>query len=73
MGWPEVAMELLPADLDAAKEMLGVLNMAAAVKHVDDVTIRFRLHNGDWITVGYGLQAEPAVINIEQIPESEVR
>ncbi len=58
-------IELLPADLDAAKTMLDILNLAGGVENVIDVKITFRLDGGDWVTVGYGPMAEPAVIAVE--------
>ncbi len=60
-----MGIELLPSDLDAAKAMLTVLENAASIEHVEEVKIMFRLDGGDWITVGYGAQAEAAVINIQ--------
>ncbi len=62
-------MELLPADLDAAKAMCDVLTTAAGVDGVTEVMIRFRLEGGDRITVGFGPMAEPAIIEIEPMED----
>lgn len=54
------------ADLDVAKAMFEVLEQAAKVESVFEVFITYRLEGGDLITVGYGEQAEPAILAVER-------
>lgn len=62
-------IELIAGDLRMAQQMFDVLQMAAAVDGVEHVTITYRAQGGDTITVGYGEQAEPAIVRIEPVHE----
>lgn len=59
-------LELIASDLDRIREMFALLEQAAGVSGVHEVTIRFIGEGGDRITVGYGESAEPAVIEIRE-------
>lgn len=63
MGPPQI--ELIAADLKVAQAMFAVLDQAAAVEGVQVVTITYRGEAGDVVTVGYGEQAEPAIVGIQ--------
>lgn len=71
---PEVSgVELIVADLKMAMAMFAVLDQAAAVEGCEQVTITFSGHGGDTITIGYGEQAEPAILAIRPSSSDEVR
>ena len=56
--------ELLASDLRLILRMFDVLESAAAMEGVTDVRIVFR-GDGNKVMIGYGENAEPAVLAIE--------
>ncbi len=57
-------MELIASDLLLITTMFYMLESAAKINNVSDVRIVFK-GDGDTITIGFGEQAEPAVLCVE--------
>lgn len=57
-------LDLIASDLARVTAMFTVLDQAASVEGVHEVTIRFTGEGGDQIVVGYGESAEPAIVSI---------
>lgn len=59
-----MSIELIAADLCMIKAMFEVLEKGARIENVTEIKISFKGEGGDQIVVGYGEQAEPAVLAI---------
>ena len=60
-----MGIELIAADLRMAGEMFAILDLAAAIKGVGSVEIRFKGDgDADTIVIGYGECAEACITDI---------
>lgn len=60
-------MEITLTDLAMVKQMFQILSQAAEVKGVWEVKIIFKSEGGDAITIGYGEQGVPAILDIKNV------
>ena len=58
-------MELVEADLNVAKKIFKLIEQIIEIDGIFEIAISFRLEGGDLITIGYGEQAEPAIVSVE--------
>lgn len=60
-----MGIELIDADLSMARAMFGILELAAGIKGVGEVEIRFKGEDdADTIVIGYGKAAEPCITDV---------
>lgn len=58
-------MEITETDLVMVGQMFKVLSQAAEVKGVWEVKIVFKSNGGDAVTIGFGDQGVPAILDIK--------